>query len=62
VDDGHGGTEPGLGSPITLDGSNAPGLKAAPRVGHHSHEILREFGFTDAEIDRLAADEVVWQG
>ena len=37
-------------------------LSPAPRVGQHSRAVLAEFGFGDDEIDRLLADEVVWEG
>jgi hypothetical protein len=30
-------------------------------VGQHSREILREFGFDDAQIDDLIADKAVFE-
>ena len=62
VPDGQGGTTPGLGSPLTLSGISSAALSPAPRVGQHSRAVLAEFGFGDDEIDRLLADEVVWEG
>jgi len=62
VDDGDGGVARGIGSPITLDGGSEPRLSAAPRVGQHSSEVLRDYGLTDSEIARLVEQQVVWQG
>jgi crotonobetainyl-CoA:carnitine CoA-transferase CaiB-like acyl-CoA transferase len=31
----------------------------APRVGEHSHEVLRELGYSDGAIDRMIADKAV---
>jgi crotonobetainyl-CoA:carnitine CoA-transferase CaiB-like acyl-CoA transferase len=31
----------------------------APRVGEHSRAVLRELGYSDAEIDRMVADKAV---
>ncbi|MBQ0930691.1 CaiB/BaiF CoA transferase family protein [Ideonella alba] len=62
VDDGQGGLQRGLGSPITLSGGSSPKLSMAPRVGQHSTEVLREFGWTEPEIDALLQQQVVWQG
>jgi crotonobetainyl-CoA:carnitine CoA-transferase CaiB-like acyl-CoA transferase len=33
--------------------------RAAPLLGEHSREVLREHGFADAEIDDLVATGVV---
>jgi crotonobetainyl-CoA:carnitine CoA-transferase CaiB-like acyl-CoA transferase len=33
--------------------------RAAPRLGEHSREVLRELGYGSAEIDALIEDEVV---
>jgi crotonobetainyl-CoA:carnitine CoA-transferase CaiB-like acyl-CoA transferase len=33
--------------------------RAAPTIGQHNGEILRELGYTDAEIESLAADRVI---
>lgn len=61
VDDGEGGQMRGLGSPLTLSGGSAPRLQAAPRVGQHSVQVLREFGLPQQEIDELLASGVVQQ-
>jgi alpha-methylacyl-CoA racemase len=41
--------------------SRTPGevTEPAPEPGTHTREVLREAGFTDDEIDKLAADEAV---
>ena len=62
VDDGKGGIQRGLGSPITFSGGTSPRLTAAPQVGEHSTDILREFGVPEVEINALLAQNVVWQG
>lgn len=53
------GTVPTIGLPIKL--SETPGgvRKAAPRFGEDSRSVLGEFGFSDADIDRLKDDGVV---
>jgi crotonobetainyl-CoA:carnitine CoA-transferase CaiB-like acyl-CoA transferase len=62
VEDAQGGTRPALGNPITLNGHrDVVASAAAPRVGQHSREILREFSFDDAEIDTLLNNGVVHQ-
>ena len=33
--------------------------RAAPMLGEHTREVLREFGYQDAEIDRFVAEGVV---
>lgn len=40
-------------APLRIDGAPAPVRTAAPMLGQHTWEILRELGATDAEIDRL---------
>jgi crotonobetainyl-CoA:carnitine CoA-transferase CaiB-like acyl-CoA transferase len=39
-----GGTIPGLRTPITIDGQGMAAALPSPRLGEHSHEILREIG------------------
>jgi crotonobetainyl-CoA:carnitine CoA-transferase CaiB-like acyl-CoA transferase len=43
-----------IGLPIKF--SDTPGgvRRAAPLFGQHTQEVLREHGFSDAEIDRMA--------
>jgi len=48
-----------IGLPIKF--SETPGgvRRAAPVFGQHTREVLREHGFSDAEIDRMAAQGVI---
>jgi formyl-CoA transferase len=49
------GTLRGLGSPLRLNGLPAVMRRAAPRLGEHTREVLREAGYDDASIDALLA-------
>jgi alpha-methylacyl-CoA racemase len=49
---------PFLRSPIRLNGDQ-PNMSAPPNAGEHTLEVLREAGFTDAEIVVLREDGVV---
>ena len=46
-----------LALPINFHGTPARYERAAPRLGEHSVEILREFGFAQDEIDKLVHSE-----
>jgi crotonobetainyl-CoA:carnitine CoA-transferase CaiB-like acyl-CoA transferase len=48
-----------LGIPIRL--SDTPGRleTAPPRYGEHNRGVLRDLGFDDVAIDRLAASQVI---
>lgn len=48
-----------INSPIFVGGQNKKAPKRAPDVGADSGAVLRQFGFTDAEIGVLAADKAV---
>ncbi|MFH1603040.1 MAG: CoA transferase, partial [Pseudomonadota bacterium] len=48
-----------LALPINFHGTPARYERAAPRLGEHSVEILREFGFAQDEIDSLLRSEAV---
>ncbi|EHP42887.1 acyl-CoA transferase [Cupriavidus basilensis OR16] len=55
-----GGVTRGLGLPVTLSGRSEPASRAAPRLGEHSGEVLREFGFATGEIEDLTANQVIF--
>jgi crotonobetainyl-CoA:carnitine CoA-transferase CaiB-like acyl-CoA transferase len=44
-----------LGSPIKLSATPADPSRRAPLLGEHTADVLREFGFTDAEIAAVRA-------
>ncbi|PLZ00154.1 CoA transferase [Burkholderia sp. WAC0059] len=56
-----GGRARALGLPVLFNGRSHTAAGAPPRVGQHSVEILREFGFAEAEIDALVASGAVSQ-
>ncbi len=45
--------------PVELDGRRPTQGGSLPRAGEHSREVLRDLGLGDAEIEALAADNVV---
>ena len=51
-----------LGSPIKLSATPANPRRRAPLLGEHSGEVLGEFGFTAAEIQRLHQSGAIRQG
>jgi len=48
--------------PVALDGERPTRGGGLPRVGEHTRAVLAEAGFTDAEIDGLARDQVIGEG
>ena len=48
-----------VGSPIEMSETPTEPAVRAPEVGEHTREVLREVGFTDTEIDALAADGAI---
>lgn len=48
-----------ISQPVILERTPASLQTSAPSVGEHSREILTEAGYSDAEIDHLAAEGVV---
>jgi crotonobetainyl-CoA:carnitine CoA-transferase CaiB-like acyl-CoA transferase len=50
-----------IDSPVQVSGVEKRPPSLAPGVGQHSHEVLKELGYTEAEIDSLAQTGVVHQ-
>ncbi|MEO8187209.1 MAG: CoA transferase [Burkholderiaceae bacterium] len=48
-----------LACPLHFSRTPTEAARAAPMFGEHTREVLREFGYQDAEIDRLVAEGVV---
>ena len=60
VEDGAGGYVRGLGSPVTLNKTiPTHATTSAPKVGEHTASVLHEFGFSQDEIEALAAQSVI---
>ncbi|MBT2325007.1 CoA transferase [Variovorax paradoxus] len=56
------GTLRQVGSPIRLDAMDGASIrKAPPLLGQHTFEVLREYGYSEREIDALAADGAIAQ-
>jgi formyl-CoA transferase len=47
-----------VGNPIKLSASPTA-IEPSPLLGQHRHEILKDLGYTDAEIDALASDGAI---
>jgi formyl-CoA transferase len=45
--------------PLSFDGKRAAHRSPPPLVGEHTTEVLREVGYSDAEIAALAAEGVI---
>ncbi len=59
----QGDERPMIGLPLHFDGCNAPATRAAPRLGQHSTDVLREFGLSEAALQGLLERRVIrqWQ-
>ncbi len=62
VPHGRLGTVKTIGTPLKLSETPARVSRAAPALGEHSREVLAEAGYSDAEIEKLAADGVIILG
>lgn len=51
-----------LALPLSTDGERAQHASAPPTLGAHTAEVLRELGYSDEEIEGLAASDVVRVG
>lgn len=50
-----------LGFPIRLTATPGEVSRGAPLLGEHTREVLRETGYSDAEIDRLSDSKAILQ-
>jgi len=48
-----------INDPVNVEGVRKIGAKKAPANGEHSHEVLTEMGFSDAEIKSFKANGVI---
>jgi len=53
------GTLRGLGSPLRLERTPVRHRRAGPRLGEHSADVLRELGWSDADVDHLASAGII---
>jgi crotonobetainyl-CoA:carnitine CoA-transferase CaiB-like acyl-CoA transferase len=51
-----------IGCPIRFSATPAAVTRPAPLLGEHTREVLREHGYSEAQIDALVADGVVQDG
>jgi crotonobetainyl-CoA:carnitine CoA-transferase CaiB-like acyl-CoA transferase len=51
--------EPTVALPFSIDGERVRHQKQPPRLGEHTDEILRALGYTDAELEALAAEGAI---
>jgi crotonobetainyl-CoA:carnitine CoA-transferase CaiB-like acyl-CoA transferase len=49
-------------NPTTWSATPLPALRPAPRLGEHSREVLREVGYTDAQISEMLAAHITTAG
>jgi crotonobetainyl-CoA:carnitine CoA-transferase CaiB-like acyl-CoA transferase len=55
----HAGPTRALGCPIKFSATPTRIDRAAPLLGQHSRELLREYGYSDDQIDGFVAQGVV---
>jgi crotonobetainyl-CoA:carnitine CoA-transferase CaiB-like acyl-CoA transferase len=56
------GTMKTLGSPVKFSATPGGVHRSAPIFGQHTQEVLREYGFRDAEIEQMAASGAIVLG
>lgn len=56
------GTMKTLGSPVKFSATPGCVRRSAPILGQHTQEVLREYGFPDAEIKQMAASGAIALG
>lgn len=54
-----GGTFETTGVPVEMSGSEPAAARSPPGLGEDTRDVLGELGYSDDEIDRLAADEAI---
>ena len=59
LDHPEAGATKALGCPIHFSSTPTSVTRAAPLLGQHTREVLAEYGYSTAEIDRFIADGVV---
>jgi crotonobetainyl-CoA:carnitine CoA-transferase CaiB-like acyl-CoA transferase len=59
VDHATAGRVETLGLPLKFTDTPGAVRTAAPLYGQHTREVLAAYGFADAEIDALAADDAI---
>jgi len=45
--------------PLSLDGERLQPRRSIPRIGEHTHKVMRELGYSDAHIAELCAAGVL---
>jgi crotonobetainyl-CoA:carnitine CoA-transferase CaiB-like acyl-CoA transferase len=48
-----------ISSPLQVHGVTKVSAKRAPKIGEHNEEVLRQLGFSAAEIDGLRASGTI---
>jgi crotonobetainyl-CoA:carnitine CoA-transferase CaiB-like acyl-CoA transferase len=48
-----------MGLPFSITDHDRGLQRTAPRIGEHSHEIMRELGYDAKRIDQLISSKVV---
>src|SRR5882762_1304651 len=62
LDHPQAGVTRALGSPLHFSATPGGNTLPAPLLGQHTREVLRECGYSDAEIDDFVAEGVIVAG